>query len=1032
MQQRIYPEARPFDELLVAGPVGRISYAQAQELSDFRPAKLGEQFGPLWATFWFRGKIVVPEHWDGKRVDLRWRAHSEALLWINGRAAQGFNHETGYPWCTRTDALLTGTATAGETIQFQIEMACNKLGGASNQHFPGSNTISPYVLDLAEAALVDREAWGLYYDFMVLQMLEAEQKSGLCAAWGGKLLSELNRFANIYNADDRSTWPAAAKILKALYRNRSAAYTHEVSAIGHAHLDTAWLWPYEETERKTERTFSTAVAYMDQYPEYTFSHSQAQQYAWLKRRNPDLYERVRRYVKEGRFCPVGGTWVEPDCNLPSGESLARQFLRGQRFFKSEFGSYCREFWNPDVFGYNGQIPQICRLSGITRFLTQKLSWNRFNKPAHHTFTWEGIDGSQVFTHFPPSGYGATVTVARLREHERDFKDHDRSQQSMMLYGFSDGGGGPTKDMVEILRRAKDIEGLPRTQMRNVNQFFDLLEKDNTDRIPIVGELFFECHQGTYTTQANTKRANRKGEFLLHDIEFLSAVAHAHRGADIPPVDEHRQKAHPATYPALELEKLWETLLLNQFHDVLPGTSIGLVYEEVEKLYEELLQKAAALRESALGRVAWMAPVQAAPPGPEGGFECLEGHKSVIRQPFVEGFIPVNTTAFERYEVAETPDGKLAYIEAPAYGIGVMTDAPDAVRVIRKGKDRIVLENGLLRAILAEDGTLVSLIEKFSNREALAGPGNRMLMYVDTPNEWPAWDIDPFHMEQEAACPPAHACEVIEENLLRGSVAFERKLGQSSSMRQVVRLAAGARRLEFHTQVEWHENQRMLKAVFPVNVRAMNATYEMQFGSVERPTHFNTSYDLAKYEVCGHKWADLSEYKFGVALLSESKYGFSIHGNVMRISLLRSAKEPDPKADMGRHEFEYAVMPHFGGWREAGVVAEAFRFNVPVLFSPMKELANTGPVRAAALCFFSVDDSNLVLDTVKKAEDSDALILRFYECHGARGIAHVRCNVPYARAAFCNILEEETGAAKITSNGIAIPYGPWKVITLRLE
>jgi alpha-mannosidase len=983
MKQRIYPETRPIDELLIAGPTDRIPLAEAQGLS-FTPARIGQSLGPLWATFWFKGQTVIPLSWKSKRIDLLWESGSEATLWVGGRSVQGLNHDPAKRYGDdRTDAVLIPEAQGGETLAFQVEMACNRMFGEGYWN-PPDMSMRSFVLGRCDVGCLDPRAWELYYDFSVLQQLCAEEPKDLDKTWAGWLLAELNRFANVYDGDDRGTWPEGAQILKALYRNHNATIVHELSAIGHAHIDTAWLWPLAETQRKCERTFSTQTTYMETYPEFKFACSQAQQYAWIKERNPDLWERIKQKVQSGQFIPVGGTWIEPDCNIPSGESLCRQFLHGQRFFQQEFGVICREFWNPDVFGYNGQLPQICGLAGIKRFLTQKLSWNRMNKPHHHTFIWEGIDGSELFTHFPPADtYNAVVSIAQLRDNARNYKDHDRSRESYMLFGFGDGGGGPTKTMLETLRRARDLQGLPRTAIRTPSEFFDRLERDNTNCARVIGELYFEYHRGTYTTQAATKRGNRKSEQLLHDVEFLATVAEQTSGR---------------AYPAAELDRLWKLLLLNQFHDILPGSSIQLVYQDAARHFAQIADEGGRLRDSALDALAT--------PG--------------------EGVSPVNTIGFERREVVAAPGGQFVVVEAGPYGVGrINSTAADRAWASDQGGDRIVLENANLRATLSRDGRLLSLIHRSTGREALAAPGNQLLMYVDEPNAWEAWDVDPQHMETERPCPPAKSCRIVEtRSPLRAEVQFELALGSAGSrLRQSVHLDAASPRLEFHCDCDWHEQHRLLKVAFPVNVRSMNATYDMQFGCVERPTHFNTRYDLARYEVPGHRFADLSEHGFGVALLSESKYGFSTFANVMRMTLLRSARHPDPTADLGQHAFAYAVMPHAGDWREGGVVAEAARFNAPILFA-------AGSARPGSIA--SVDDRNLVLDTIKRAEDGDGVVVRLYECHGARGVAKLHVQWAVKSAVFCNILEEEIEPARVGDGIVEIPYTPFKIVSLRLR
>jgi alpha-mannosidase len=692
------------------------------------------------------------------------------------------------------------------------------------------------------------------------------------------------------------------------------------------------------------RTFSTAVAYMDEYPEYRFACSQAVHYAWIEEREPELWERIRAKVEAGQFVPVGGSWVEPDCNLPSGESLVRQFLHGQRYFQQRFGRRCTEFWSPDAFGYAGQLPQILRACGISRFLTQKLSWNRFNRPDHHTFVWQGDDGSEVLGHFPPADtYSSNATAGDLLRAARAYKDHDASATSLLIFGWGDGGGGPSRTMLETLRRAGDLQGLPRTRQVSSEEFFDGLDAEHR----VVGELYFEYHRGTYTSQAFVKAANRRCEQLLHDVEILSSL----RAAD---------------YPRAELDRLWKLLLLQQFHDILPGSSIREVYEDAARDFAELEAGALALLPA--------------------------------------GETPVNTIGVARREVF---DGR--FVEAPPFGSAVVADARDEVRV-----DGLVLENGQLRAELAADGTLVSLLDKPTGRETLAAPANRLELYDDDPVQFDAWDVDPAHLRTRRDFPPAESWAVATATPLRGELAFERP-----GLRQVVRLDAGARRLEFHTEVDWHESHTLLKVCFPLAVRWPTATYEMPFGYAERPTHFSTSFDAARYEVPGHRWADLSEHGFGAAVLTDSKYGYSCLGNELRVSLLRSPKSPDPEADMGRHRFAYALLPHAGNWREAGVVAEALRFNAPLRRGP--QLASLA----------SVDDTNLVLDTLKRAEDSDALVVRLSEAHGARGTARLRVGVPFARALRANALEDDGAPLALEDGEVVLPYRPHELITVKL-
>ena len=933
LQAAIRPASVAPGELLVAGPVDRISFDEAQGLA-YRPAVPGERYGPLWATYWFRVSATVPAAWAERRVDLIWATQAESTLWIDGRSVQGLH---GVDWHQRPDATVLPAARGGEQLELHVELACNGLFGRLEQ--------APEV-ERCELAVVDDDAWKVFFDFEVLRELEAA--ASLDPGFAGHLRSELNRFCN--EGD-----PA---ILAALYEHHNGTRVHETAAIGHAHIDTAWLWPLAETRRKLVRTFRTQTRYMDEYPEYRFACSQAQQYAWIKEREPDLWATILDRVQRGQFVPVGGVWVEPDCNLPSGESLIRQFVHGQRFFEDELRTRCREFWSPDAFGYCGQLPQIMRLCGIDRFLTQKLSWNRFNRPDTHTFIWQGVDGSEVLGHFPPADtYNSDASVREVLYGAGAFKDHESSGTSLLVFGFGDGGGGPTRAMLERLRRMRDLQGLPRVRPSTSDAFFSALEAETAARPTVVGELYFEYHRGVYTSQAFVKRGNRVCEQLIHDAELMTAV----RGED--------RRA--------ELDRLWKLLLLQQFHDILPGSSIGLVYDDARR-------DLAAL-ESAL--------------------HALVG----------SGTTPVNTVGIPRREVVDGPDG-LAVVVAAPYGDGAVAEASDEARL-----DGLTLENAHLRVTLGEDGSIVSVVEKASGRETLAAPGNRLELYEDRPVDFDAWDIDPAHLETRRDCDPADGFEVLSSGPLRAEVAFTRRVGERSSLRQVVRLDAHARRVEVHTEADWHEEHALLKVCFPLAVRASTATYEMPFGYAERPTHFSTSFDRARYEVPGHRFADLSEHGFGAALLTDCKYGYSCLGNELRISLLRAPKSPDPEADMGRHVFAYALLPHGGGWREAGVLAEAIRFNAPLRFAD-------GIGQSFAQC----DDPNLVLDTVKRAERGDDLVLRLYEAHGARGTARVALRTPPRRARLANALEEASDEVAIEDRELVLPYLPHQILTVLVE
>ena len=951
-----HPEAVAPDRLLVSERTERIGWHPAQALT-YRDVEVGEAFGPQWATYWFRIEGTIPLQWAGETVELAWDSGSEATLWREGEPLQGLNAGAT---ARRTEARLTGAAAGGDHVAVSVEMACNSWMGADD----------PVRLARCELVRFDPAAWETAWDFEALRQLEAEPD--LEPAWAGLLLAELNRFCAAWDRGEHAT--TARGILAGLLAHGNAGRVHRMTAVGHAHLDTAWLWPLAESRRKVIRSFANQLVLMDRYPEHRFAASSAQHYAWLEEDAPDLFARVRERVHEGRWEVVGGAWVEPDCNLPSGESLVRQLLYGQRAYEAWFGRRCREYWSPDTFGHNGQLPQILRGAGIDRFLTQKLSWNQFTSPPHHSFRWEGIDGSAVLAHFPPADtYNAQVTIGELRAAAARYRDHDRSASSLLVFGHGDGGGGPAPEMLELARRARDLQGVPRVEVGTSDAFFSRLAGELEAPPSLVGELYFEYHRGTYTSQARTKRGNRTGERLLHEAEAAAALAGRLRGAE---------------YPANELRALWRTLLLNQFHDILPGSSIRAVYEDAERDHAALAAGAARVRDAAVAALG--------EPGAEPA--------------------PLNLAPFARRDVSEDPSGRLVMAEAPAYGFGAPVEPDDAV-----GADGLVLENGHLRAELDATGRLLSVVDRLSGREALAAPGNVLELSADRPSQWDAWELEPFYADTRRPCAGAHRHEVLAAGPLRAEIAFEHRIGEGSTLRQVVRLDAGARRLEFRTTIEWAERHALLQVAFPLLVRATTATYEMQFGVASRPTHVNTAADLAQFEVPGHRFADLSEHGFGVALLTDSTYGFSARGSELRLSLLRGPTEPDPEADLGRHELAYAVFPHAGGWQAGGVVAEARRFNEPLLWARAG-----GPPGAAA------EADGLVLDTIKRAEDSDALVLRLYEPYGARGTARLHLSFPFATARRATLLEDPGEPLTLADQTIEIPYRPFEIVTVLVD
>jgi alpha-mannosidase len=976
LRRAIYPERAAALRIEIVGPTDRIPYAEATKLG-YRDAALGEPLGPLWATYWVRVTARIPESWRGARVDLHWDSRSEALLYLDGRSAQGLNNGRNF-------ARVTPAATGGETVTLYIEVACNRAFGNREDGLPPRE---PYRLEACELRRFNPAAWDLFHDFDVLRQLEAdrEPKQGprstggvgkvvrpaLDTTWAGKLLHDLNRAVNVLDPDNASTWPEGRAILANLLAAKNGTVSHELSAIGHAHIDTAWLWPIEETRRKCRRSFANVLALMDEYPGFKFACSQAAQYVMMEEDDPALFERIRAAAKRGQWIPIGGSWVEPDCNLPSGESMSRQFLYGQRYFERVFGARSRIFWNPDVFGYAGQLPQLMREAGMDRFLTQKLSWNRFTVPPHHSFFWRGLDGSEVLTHFPPADtYNGMATMEELRYHAANHKDADRTAQALYLFGYGDGGGGPDAVMIESLARTRDLLGVPRSETRDPGDFFDRLAADAHDFATVEGELYFEYHRGTYTSQSEVKRLNRKLEGELQTLDFLSAAT-ALSGGTPPSRDE--------------VENLWRVLLTNQFHDILPGSSITEVYERTRRELSELSDAVTARTRDLLGPA---------------------------------GDVPVNATGVARDEIAAAPDGTLHRVVAAPFAAGRIEGTSESVRATETD-GIITLQNSKLIATLNRAGHLTALVHRATGRETLSGTANRFALFDDRPTEYEAWDIDPFALETGRETGKLAAHRVVAKGPLRAEVRFERAIGRKSRMIQTVRLDAGSGHLTFDTQIDWQERKTMLKALFPLAPKSPRATYETMYGAVERPTHASTDADLAQYEVPGHRWADLSEPDFGVSLLTDSRYGYSTFDHTMSLTLQRGTESPDATADLGTHHLRYALYPHAGDWRAGGTVAEALRFNRPLLW------AASGPL---AQPLVACDAANVIIDTIKPAEDGKGWIVRLYEAHGMSATARLRFGVPVHTLHRSNTLEDSLEGL---DPGAPLTLRPFQILTLRM-
>jgi alpha-mannosidase len=797
-----------------------------------------------------------------------------------------------------------------------------------------------------------------------------------------EILRALERMLDVMDPDDvAGTAAAGREALSEVLARPAYASAHELLATGHAHIDSAWLWPVRETIRKCARTFSNVVALMDENPDFVFSCSSAQQMAWMKEYYPELFVRIREKVQAGQFVPVGGMWVESDTNMPGGEAMARQFVEGKSFFLREFNVDCQEAWLPDSFGYSGALPQIVKSAGSRWFLTQKISWNKVNRMPHHTFAWEGIDGTRLFTHFPPvDTYNAELHARELAHAERNFRDHGRATMSLVPFGYGDGGGGPTREMVAAARRTADLEGSPKVRMGTAQEFFVKAEAEYP-KLPVwVGEMYLEMHRGTYTSQAKTKQGNRNSEHLLREAELWCTTAAVRLG-------------EAYEYPADELKRLWQLVLLQQFHDILPGSSIAWVHQDAERNYQAIARDLEAIILQAAHALL----------GP-GDSEFL-----------------LNAAPHRR-------------LGAPALGASEPDRTGSLAHAVQVGEEEggYVLDNGIIRAVIDARGLLTSLTDHASGRDAIAPgqAGNLLELFRDTPNEWDAWDIEEFYRRNVTPLTEAQSI-AIERSATSAVVVVKRTVG-SSTITQRLTLAAGAESLGISTIVDWQEREKMLKIAFPLDVRADQSASETQFGHVFRPTHTNTSWDAAKFEICAHRWIHVGEPGYGVAVSNGSSYGHDVTRAVredggttttVRTSLLRSARFPDPGADRGEHTLELSIRPGAG---IADAVEEGYRTNLKPRF-----VRGGRPVEP----LLSVSNPGIVVEAVKLAEDgSGDVVVRLYESLGRRSKGRVTANFPAKSAVATDLLERTSETPGVASNGAdaELVLRPFQLVTLRFS
>ncbi len=955
----------------------------------FRPARAGDAWGEPWSTTWLRLVGEVPPGF-GEAPSLA----AELVIDLGFNTAQAGFQAEGLAW--RSDGTLVkaisprnsyvgisqlGSALAGNQFKLYVEAAGNPNILQLDDLRPDPNGLRETagrepLYRLGAIVLAERriEVAGLLADAVALAGLMRELP--VDQPRRHQLLRCLDAMVDVIDPDDVPGTAAAGRaILAPALAAPAAASAHTLVATGHAHIDSAWLWPVRETIRKCARTFASVAALAEDHPDFVFACSQAQQLAWIKDGYPDLFARLQRLAASGQFVPVGGMWVEADTNMPGGEAMARQFVQGKSFFRAEFGVDCEELWLPDTFGYSAGLPQVAVAAGLKWFLTQKISWNQVNRMPHHTFWWEGIDGSRIFTHFPPvDTYNSEVSPAELAHAERNFADHGRASISLLPFGYGDGGGGPTREMLAAAVRAADLEGSPKVVLGSPRDFFTRAQADYPDAPVWLGEMYLELHRGTLTTQANTKRGNRQCEHLLREAELWATAAAIREG--LP-------------YPAEELQRCWRTVLLQQFHDILPGSSIAWVYSDAERNYAAVVEELEGIIADSLAAVAGAGDVSLA----------------------------ANAAPHERDGVP---------------GLGIAFAEPGEAATARRLGNGFALRNAQVEAVIDTEGLLISLFDRHSFREAIAPdlPGNRLELFRDIPNQWDAWDIEEFYRRAGVVTEPGMASL---EEVDGQPVVVVRKVVGSSPVTQWISLPPGSPALVIRTEVDWRERQKLLKLGFGFDVRADTSAAETQFGHYRRPTHTNTSWEAARFEICAHRWLLVDEPGFGVAVANDATYGHEVTRDIradggttttVRLSLLRAPIYPDPGADLGPHSFTVAVRPGAG---VAEAVEQGYRTNLG-----LRPVRGGGPVAPLV----TVSDPGIVVEAVKLAEDSSGdVVVRLYEAHGRRTRGTVRPGFDVSSVAVTDLLEQtvETPAGiRLDPAGTELELRPFQLVTLRFR
>lgn len=982
----------------------------------YTEVKPGDTWGAERSYCWFKGSFTVPAELAGKPLYIypRFGAY-EAMLFVDGVPFGNFAYKIsetdhGNHYCD----LLCLEPKAGQVIDIVIEAYAGHyvIGTQPFEHFPVPSY--QYAFESIDICTKNQDIADFIYDLRCLNQLASTMDE-----YSFRRGDVVNCLAKVHETvyyspehTDEAVWRAALadarEIMRPCLEAKNADSAPSVGLIGHSHMDTAWLWDISETIKKCARTYANQMALMEEYPEYCFIQSSAYHLELMRRYYPELFARIQEKVKEGRYEPNGGVWVECDCNITSGESMIRQFLWGQRYTEKYFGYRSDCFWLPDTFGYSAAIPQIMKGCGVDYFLTTKLSWNDTNTFPYETFIWEGIDGTDVFTHFNCTHCWPDPKTLIERTEGRgavnSLQQKSVSDSRLISYGQGDGGGGPMFEMIEMSRRVKDLDGCPKAYHTTVSDFMKKLEKEAVNPNTYAGELYLELHRGTLTNQHQIKRNNRKAEIAIHNAEILTVC------------DAIKEKK---AADDKEIRPLLETLLVNQFHDILPGTCIQTAHEQSHRETTEIIEKATAMANDLIK-------------GEGEGEQTLVNllpfeYDDVVYLDAKDGCIVADDTVAQQY-IRDLDDNELLALA------GVKIPAMSSLTVTHDnrcacGNFNFTYENGKVTTPFAEitfneKGYMSSFIDKRNGRELVAGlPFNTFLMAEDVPSAWDNWDVDADIQPKFKDCAELLSEEVISNGAAQLRIRRTYKLSDKSSLRQDMVFHARTPRIDFETEIEWHDVRRFLKTAFDTSILARQARHEIQFGYATKPTTRNNAIEQAMFEVLNHKYTDLSETQYGCAILNDCKYGISVEGGSMRLSLHKGGIRPDPRGDAGTHRVTYSFLPHMGGFSAETVIKPAYALNY-------RPLVTEGRFILPQL--LSVENApNVIIETIKPCEDAqNACIVRLYEAEGTYASCKLVPGFAVTKAEETNMLEEPK--AELNANDIALTFRPFEIKTIKLS